>query len=199
MRRLSPVWRNKRTITAGRSKISRCLNSPKNPVANQPHPTVNLLQHLRKPMKLSLIHNRLHRVFALASLLLTPGILIAHPGDGEIHSLSQGILHFFSGWDHILLSASAGLILVSGKKLWNRTSLCAAVCVPLLVTALHQSQFLMGNSQWIAAASLGLASFCVLILSSLIARFRPFCFDSMTSLRKVGLGFALLALALIQL
>ncbi|MBT5928430.1 MAG: hypothetical protein HOH33_17650 [Verrucomicrobia bacterium] len=149
-------------------------------------------------MKLSLNQTKKYRVLAFAALLLTPCMLIAHPGDGDIHSLSDGVQHFFSGWDHIFIAALAGFLIASGRKLWSVKSLCAAACVPLLVTWLHQSLLLQGSTQWMASIGLGLASLAILLFSGLASQIRPLQTYPIDHLRKIGIGFALLALALVQ-
>lgn len=149
-------------------------------------------------MKLISDQNSKYCTLALAALLLTPCMLIAHPGDGDIHTLADGIQHFFSGWDHILLSALAGLLIASGRKLWSARSISAAICLPILFTGMHQVLLSPGNSQWLASIGLTAASMILLTLGSLAPKIHFIETNRGSHLRRIGVGFALLALALIQ-
>ena len=150
-------------------------------------------------MKLISNLNSKNCILALTAMFLTPCMLVAHPGDGEIRTLSDGIQHFFSGWDHILISALAGLLIASGRVLWSARSISAAICVPLLLTGLHQVLLIPGNSQWVASLGLATASLIMLTLGGLAPKIHTLQANRGNQLRRIGVGFALLALALVQL
>ncbi len=135
----------------------------------------------------------------IATLLFTPNLLMAHPGDGEIHTLSDGLQHFFSGWDHVLLSALAGLIIASGRKLWGISSISAAIIAPLAITLLHQSMILPDQAQWMGSVGLGLASVIILAMTGLSTRWKPLNSTRVPQLKRIGLGLAVLALAWTQI
>ena len=142
-------------------------------------------------------HTQRGKAFTFASLLLIPTMLMAHPGHGEIHSFGSGMAHFFSGWDHILSAALAGLLLASKHRLGGWASITGALMVPILMTSL-----LHGSSSgmlWTASLGLWIAGSCTLA-TTLLARRTAFASMMDTDyLRRTSIGFALLGLALVQL
>lgn len=149
-------------------------------------------------MKLISNQNSKNTLLAFASLLLTPCMLIAHPGNGDIHTFSDGIQHFFSGVDHLLCSALAGLLIISRQKFWSMSSVSAAVATPLILTGAHQLLLLSDSALWTATLGLIFASLLLLILSALVTQ-AHILQKSRNQIIRVGFGCALLALALIQL
>ena len=148
-------------------------------------------------MKLISNQNSKNTLLAIASLLLTPCILIAHPGNGDIHTFSDGIQHFFSGVDHLLFSALAGLLILSRQKFWSVPSISAAVAIPLILTGAHQLLLLNENALWTASLGLIFASLSLLVSSALVTQ-GHILQKSRNQIMRIGFGCALLALALIQ-
>lgn len=151
---------------------------------------------------MKLISNQISKnsLLCLATLLFSPCMLIAHPGDGEIHTLSDGIQHFFSGWDHILLSALAGILITSKHKFCTFKSIVAVIAIPFVLTVAHQSLLLSVHAQLIALTGMVGASVVLITLGCLapmlIANVNA---NLATQWRRIGIGFALLALALIKM
>jgi urease accessory protein len=60
-----------------------------------------------------------HRHAALAVALLSPAAALAHPGH-EIQSFTQGVLHPFTGIDHLLAMLALGALAgrLGGRALW---------------------------------------------------------------------------------
>ena len=142
-------------------------------------------------------HTQRGKAFTFAALLLIPSMLIAHPGHGEIHSFGSGVAHFFSGWDHILTAALAGLLLASKHQLGGWASILGALMLPVLMTSL-----LHGSSSgmlWTASLGLWIAGACTLATALLAHRTGFASMMDTAYLRRTSIGFALLGLALIQL
>jgi len=148
-------------------------------------------------MKLQTPHVRFGKLLMLTAFLWTPALLFAHPGDGDIHTLREGVLHVLSGWDHILTAALAGLLLASHRRLWSRSSLIAATLLPFLLTLWHPN--VSGSTGWAASAGLWIMSLLLMALSAVTLRGPWKQYLSQAYLRRTGLGFALLGLALLQL
>ena len=64
-------------------------------------------------------HHTLRRLSA-AALLIVPAIAQAHPGHGHSDGFAAGVMHLFSGADHIAGLVIAGLLLgrLSGSLRW---------------------------------------------------------------------------------
>jgi urease accessory protein len=62
----------------------------------------------------------LRRHAALVGALLSPAVALAHPGH-DIQSFTQGVLHPFSGIDHLLAMLSLGALAgrLGGRALWR--------------------------------------------------------------------------------
>ena len=60
------------------------------------------------------------RLLLAISLLLAPGVALAHPGHGGDSSLLGGFIHPFGGIDHLLAMTAVGLFAahLSGRALW---------------------------------------------------------------------------------
>ena len=142
-------------------------------------------------------HTQRGKAFTFAALLLIPTMLTAHPGHGEIHSFGSGVAHFFSGWDHILTAALAGLLIASKRRLGSWASILGAVMIPVLMTSLlHGSS---AGMLWTASLGLWVAGFSTLA-TALLAHRAGFAGKlDIAYLRRTSIGFALLGLALIQL
>lgn len=74
--------------------------------------------------------SRLNRYAVLASTLMLPLVAQAHPGHEAHAGLMQGLLHPLSGWDHLTVLLSLG-VLTAGRGMR-----LAAACGVLLTTAL---------------------------------------------------------------
>jgi len=142
-------------------------------------------------------HTQRGKAFTFAALFLIPTLLMAHPGHGEVNSFGSGVVHFFTGWDHILTAALAGLLLASKRQLGSWTSLLGALMTPALITSLlHGSP---SGMLWTATVGLWIAGACTLI-AALLAHRTGLAFKVNTAyLRRTSIVFALLGLALIQL
>lgn len=148
-------------------------------------------------MNLAPNQSQRRKAFTFAALLMIPTMLMAHPGHGEIDSFGAGVLHFFTGWDHILTAAMAGLLFASKRHLGSFFSLLGAIAVPAILTMLlHGSA---SGMLWTASLGLWIAGACVFATSRLAHRFGCFQKVDMPYLRRVSIGFAMLGLALIQL
>ena len=137
------------------------------------------------------------KAFTFAALWMIPTMLVAHPGHGEINSFGSGVLHFFTGWDHVLTAALAGLLLASKRHLGSWTSILGAVSVPVLMTSLlHGSP---SGMLWTATLGLWAAGACALAAAMMAHRAGSALKVDTAYLRRTSIGFALLGLALIQL
>jgi urease accessory protein len=60
------------------------------------------------------------RLFSAITVLLAPGMALAHPGHGGDASLLGGFIHPFGGIDHLLAMTAVGLIAahLGGRALW---------------------------------------------------------------------------------
>ena len=60
------------------------------------------------------------RLFVTVTLLFAPSIAFAHPGHGEESGLLAGLIHPFSGLDHLLAMTAVGLFAahLGGRALW---------------------------------------------------------------------------------
>jgi urease accessory protein len=60
------------------------------------------------------------RLLVAASILVAPGVAMAHPGHGAELGLSAGLAHPWSGIDHVLAMAAVGLLAarLGGRALW---------------------------------------------------------------------------------
>lgn len=64
------------------------------------------------------------RLALLASGLLLAGQASAHAGAAHLHSLGDGVLHPFTGWDHALAAVAVGLVAARWRALtWRVPSL----------------------------------------------------------------------------
>ncbi len=63
---------------------------------------------------------RAFRLIMTITLMLAPSVAFAHPGHGESGSLLAGVMHPFSGIDHLLALTAVGLIAahLGGRALW---------------------------------------------------------------------------------
>lgn len=137
------------------------------------------------------------KAFTFAALVMIPTMLMAHPGHGEINSVGSGVVHFFTGWDHVLTAALAGLLLASKRQMGSWSSILGALMVPILITSLlHDSP---SGMLWTSTLGLWIAGSCTFATALLARRAgSTFKVDS-AYLRRTSIGFALLGLALIQL
>jgi urease accessory protein len=60
------------------------------------------------------------RLLLAASILVAPGVAMAHPGHGAELALSAGLAHPWSGIDHVLAMTAVGLLAarLGGRALW---------------------------------------------------------------------------------
>lgn len=95
------------------------------------------------------------RPLLAASLLFLPLLAQAHPGHQEGTGFAAGALHSFTGWDHMLALAVAGVLL---GLLWGRMRWLVGVSFVALVA--------LGHAWWVQPDAAGAAFTLGLLLAN---------------------------------
>ena len=108
----------------------------------------------------------MHRGLIAAAAALTPAIALAHPGDVTAHGFLAGLLHPWTGIDHIAAMLAAGLWATRLGARSMLTLLCATVVSITAGVALGAQHETFTLAEQITAASAVLLGFLVAVAST---------------------------------